>query len=51
MTAAGEAAKHLRAAESGYIRTYGDVPLDKRIELAKGWIDLARLEAQQSAEQ
>lgn len=45
MTAAEEAASWLRFAETGYKSKYGAVPLDTRIELAKAWIDLARIEA------
>lgn len=45
MTAAQEAASWLRFAETGYKAKYGSVPLDTRIELAKAWIDLARIEA------
>lgn len=45
MSAAEEAASWLRFAESGYRKTYGSVPLDKRIDIAKAWIDLARIEA------
>jgi hypothetical protein len=45
MTAAQEAASWLRFAESGYKSKYGSVPLDTRIDLARAWIDLARIEA------
>ena len=47
MSSAEEAASWLRFAEAGYKRVYGSVPLDKRIELANAWIDLARIEAGQ----
>jgi hypothetical protein len=47
ITAAEEAASFLRHAEYGYKRTYGSVPIDKRIELANAWINLARIEAGQ----
>jgi hypothetical protein len=33
----------LKWAETGYNNRYGAVPLDKRIELAQAWIDLARI--------
>lgn len=45
MTAADEAARLLHSAEDGYARTYGTTPLNNRVELAKAWIDLARIEA------
>jgi hypothetical protein len=45
MTAAEQAASWLQSAEAGYKRTYGSVPLDKRLEIARAWIDLARIEA------
>lgn len=45
MSAASEAASWLRFAEAGYKSRYGSVPLETRIELAKCWIDLARIEA------
>ena len=45
MTAVEEAASWLRFAEQGYKKKFGSVPLDTRIELAKAWIDLARIEA------
>ena len=47
MSSAEEAASLLRFAEAGYKRVYGSVPLDKRIELANAWIELARIEAGQ----
>lgn len=50
-SAAQEAASWLRFAEAGYKRTYGAVPLDARMELARAWIDLARVEATQPTEQ
>lgn len=46
MSAADEAARLLRSAESGYARKYGTAPLETRIDLARAWIDLARIEAQ-----
>jgi hypothetical protein len=45
MTAAEEAASWLRFAEKGYRAKYGSVPLETRINLARAWIDLARIEA------
>jgi hypothetical protein len=49
-SAAQEAASWLRYAESGYKQKYGSVPLDTRIDLARAWIDLARIEASQSTD-
>ena len=45
MTAAEQAASWLQFAEAGYKRTYGSVPLEKRLEIARAWIELARIEA------
>jgi hypothetical protein len=45
VTAAEEAASWLRYAEAGYKKTYGSVPLVQRLEIARAWIDLARIEA------
>lgn len=42
-TDAEEARLLLKWAEKGYDQRYGSVPLDKRIELAQAWIDLARI--------
>lgn len=47
MSAALEAASWLRFAEKGYKTKYGSVPLETRITLARAWIDLARIEADQ----
>jgi hypothetical protein len=48
VTAAEEAASWLRYAEAGYKKTYGSVPLVQRLEIARAWIDLARIEAGQA---
>jgi hypothetical protein len=45
LSAAEEAASWLRYAESGYKQKYGSVPLDTRVDLARAWIELARIEA------
>lgn len=43
-SAVREAATMLRWAETGYNHKYGSVPLDTRIELARAWIELAKVE-------
>lgn len=47
---AEEARSWLRFAEKGYKTKYGSVPLDTRVELARAWIDLARIEADREVE-
>jgi hypothetical protein len=50
VSAADEAASWLKFAEQGYQRKYGSVPLDTRMDLARAWIDLARIEADNKKE-